>query len=72
VKALDLAYNNPRRVIIHMREYGGYGGEDAWELLERPSSEAPWRIRKWVYDYRSEMRWPDGHAGIPDDHEIIP
>jgi hypothetical protein len=65
VQALKLAYNNPSRVMLNENEFKDYA--DEWDLLEHPSWEVPWRLRGWVYDYRHEMAWPEGHRGVPED-----
>ncbi len=65
VQALNLAYSNPSRVMLNEGEFKDYA--DEWDLMQRPSWEAPWRLRGWVYDYRHQMVWPEGHAGIPED-----
>lgn len=63
VMALNLAFGNPSRVMLREDEFNDYA--DDWDLLRRPAWEVPWRVRQWVYDYREEMPWPDGHPGIP-------
>jgi len=70
VKALNLAYENPSRVMLREEEFMAYAGD--WDLLRRPAWEAPWRVREWVDAYRHEMTWPEGHAGIPESREVTP
>jgi hypothetical protein len=70
VMALNLAFEHPSRVMLREDEFIDYA--DDWGLLRRPACEAPWRLRKWVYDYHEEMAWPDGHAGIPADCALRP
>jgi len=69
VQAFLLAFKNPSRVVLGEQEYDGY--RDAWDLLQKPSWQAPWRLPEWVFGFRDQMEWPPGHRGVPARAKII-
>jgi hypothetical protein len=70
VQANRIAFDDPSRIRMGPEEYANY--RDAWELLQRPSWQAPWHLRAWVFKWRDRMTWPEGHSGVPEDTEVHP
>lgn len=40
---------------------------EAWELLDRPASEAPWMLPSWVHEHARSFP-PPGDIVVPDPH----
>ena len=42
--------------------FAGY--KEKWALLDRPASQAPWRLPDWVWSWADDVGLPAGHPGL--------